>query len=253
MTSVEIREAGSLWTPDEDVVLLQHVAKYGTRHWSSLKARGILPHRDQKACCNRFLLLKRKFLHSRSKHLSSRQDSMISLTKRSQNGIHLEVNCPKRARGSYTDITSVNFNNDISSLPREADSFHEVPVRGRQHDRDLLVPTISNVISSGFTVDRDLGEEKTFELTASHFGLCNIPDSKFRAPNTVPSQQQCIFSVFNSPDKILEDFASAPIRAMFGTSAFEPQEHSECAKSIISGDIPHTNEDLFEVLRQYLP
>lgn len=48
------------WTPQEDLILLQHVAKHGTRNWGSLQAGGLLPIRDQKACCNRFILLKKR-------------------------------------------------------------------------------------------------------------------------------------------------------------------------------------------------
>ncbi|CAI5953725.1 unnamed protein product, partial [Closterium sp. NIES-65] len=51
----------------EDVILLQHVARYGTKHWGSLQSSSTLPHRDQKACCNRFILLKRKFFQARAK------------------------------------------------------------------------------------------------------------------------------------------------------------------------------------------
>ena len=45
--------------PQEDVLLLEHVLQNGTRRWGNLRANGTLPHRDQKACCNRFILLKR--------------------------------------------------------------------------------------------------------------------------------------------------------------------------------------------------
>ncbi|CAI5493873.1 unnamed protein product [Closterium sp. Naga37s-1] len=46
----------------EDLILLDHVRSYGTRHWGVLKASGRLPHRDNKACCNRFILLKKRYL-----------------------------------------------------------------------------------------------------------------------------------------------------------------------------------------------
>ncbi|GJP68886.1 hypothetical protein CLOP_g2676 [Closterium sp. NIES-67] len=48
------------WSPQEDLILLQHVARHGTRNWGSLQASGALPLRDQKACCNRFILLKKR-------------------------------------------------------------------------------------------------------------------------------------------------------------------------------------------------
>ncbi|CAI5478824.1 unnamed protein product [Closterium sp. Yama58-4] len=48
------------WSPQEDLILLQHVARHGTRNWGSLQASGLLPLRDQKACCNRFILLKKR-------------------------------------------------------------------------------------------------------------------------------------------------------------------------------------------------
>ncbi|CAI5514637.1 unnamed protein product [Closterium sp. Naga37s-1] len=50
------------WSPEEDLILLDHVRSYGTRHWGVLKASGRLPHRDNKACCNRFILLKKRYL-----------------------------------------------------------------------------------------------------------------------------------------------------------------------------------------------
>ncbi|CAI7895765.1 unnamed protein product [Closterium sp. NIES-53] len=43
----------------EDAVLLEHVMVHGTAEWGQLRASGRLPLRDNKACCNRFLLLKK--------------------------------------------------------------------------------------------------------------------------------------------------------------------------------------------------
>lgn len=43
----------------EDEVLLQHAMEHGTKHWGELHASGRLPRRDNKACCNRFLFLKK--------------------------------------------------------------------------------------------------------------------------------------------------------------------------------------------------
>ena len=43
----------------EDKILLNHVMRYGSRYWGLLQATGQLPLRDQKSCCNRFLLLKK--------------------------------------------------------------------------------------------------------------------------------------------------------------------------------------------------
>ncbi|CAI5996549.1 unnamed protein product [Closterium sp. NIES-64] len=50
------------WRAQEDAILLEHVMAHGTAEWGQLRASGRLPLRDNKACCNRFLLLKRKFL-----------------------------------------------------------------------------------------------------------------------------------------------------------------------------------------------
>jgi len=60
-------EAGPCGRRRRSVLLLRHVAMQGTRNWGSLKAAGVLPSRDQKACCNRFILLRRKFLQARSR------------------------------------------------------------------------------------------------------------------------------------------------------------------------------------------
>lgn len=40
-------------------MLLEHVKQYGTRQWMRLQVNGKMPHRDNKACCNRYLLLKK--------------------------------------------------------------------------------------------------------------------------------------------------------------------------------------------------
>ncbi|CAI7786655.1 unnamed protein product [Closterium sp. NIES-54] len=57
-----VRQYMARWTPEEDAVLLEHVMAHGTAEWGQLRVSGRLPLRDNKACCNRFLLLKRKFL-----------------------------------------------------------------------------------------------------------------------------------------------------------------------------------------------
>ncbi|CAI5488263.1 unnamed protein product [Closterium sp. Naga37s-1] len=54
------------WTPEEDKILLNHVMRYGSRYWGLLQATGQLPQRDQKSCCNRFLLLKKRCLGTTS-------------------------------------------------------------------------------------------------------------------------------------------------------------------------------------------
>lgn len=43
----------------EDAVLLRHVLRQGRRLWGSLRSSGNLPHRDSRACCNRYRFLKR--------------------------------------------------------------------------------------------------------------------------------------------------------------------------------------------------
>ncbi|CAI5995279.1 unnamed protein product [Closterium sp. NIES-65] len=43
----------------EDATLLRHALRYGTRQWGALEKSSLLPHRDNKSCCNRFLFLKK--------------------------------------------------------------------------------------------------------------------------------------------------------------------------------------------------
>ncbi|CAI5983783.1 unnamed protein product [Closterium sp. NIES-64] len=62
------RQYMARWTPEEDAILLEHVMAHGTAEWGQLRASGRLPLRDNKACCNRFLLLKRKFLQHEQQH-----------------------------------------------------------------------------------------------------------------------------------------------------------------------------------------
>ncbi|CAI7778096.1 unnamed protein product [Closterium sp. NIES-53] len=50
------------WTPEEDAILLEHVMLHGTSQWGLLQRSNRLPLRDNKACCNRFILLKKKFI-----------------------------------------------------------------------------------------------------------------------------------------------------------------------------------------------
>ncbi|CAI5998538.1 unnamed protein product [Closterium sp. NIES-64] len=51
----------------EDTILLNHVMAHGSSKWHDLhRSRRLAPHRDAKACCNRFLLLKRKFLRGQA-------------------------------------------------------------------------------------------------------------------------------------------------------------------------------------------
>jgi len=40
-------------------VLLLHAREHGTKRWGDLDASGLLPKRDNKACCNRFLFLRK--------------------------------------------------------------------------------------------------------------------------------------------------------------------------------------------------
>ncbi|GJP44991.1 hypothetical protein CLOM_g4380 [Closterium sp. NIES-68] len=54
------RVTGALWKPEEDKILLDHVARHGTNKWRLIKSMGLLPSRNHKSCCNRFIVLKRK-------------------------------------------------------------------------------------------------------------------------------------------------------------------------------------------------
>ncbi|CAI6001180.1 unnamed protein product [Closterium sp. NIES-64] len=72
----------------EDLILLQHVAKHGTRNWGSLQIGGLLPIRDQKACCNRFILLKKRCIkdkRSLSQLLQRAKDAVIHDAARNVN------------------------------------------------------------------------------------------------------------------------------------------------------------------------
>ncbi|CAI5473597.1 unnamed protein product [Closterium sp. Yama58-4] len=62
------RQSGPLWNATEDVILLTHVARHGTSQWGVLQASGLLPRRDNKACCNRFIVLKRNYQQNRIKN-----------------------------------------------------------------------------------------------------------------------------------------------------------------------------------------
>ncbi|CAI5517300.1 unnamed protein product [Closterium sp. Naga37s-1] len=80
------------WTPEEDAVLLEHVMAHGTAEWGQLRASGRLPLRDNKACCNRFLLLKRKFLqlddyhHEQEKHCQQHYQQYRQQQHQNHNG-----------------------------------------------------------------------------------------------------------------------------------------------------------------------
>ncbi|GJP69129.1 hypothetical protein CLOP_g25750 [Closterium sp. NIES-67] len=67
------------WTPEEDAALLEHVMAHGTAEWGQLRASGRLPLRDNKACCNRFLLLKRKFLEHEQQPQQPQQEFRFCL------------------------------------------------------------------------------------------------------------------------------------------------------------------------------
>ncbi|CAI6009236.1 unnamed protein product [Closterium sp. NIES-65] len=50
------------WSREEDAVLLRHVLQCGTKQWGELERSGQLK-RSNKSCCNRYIFLRRKFLH----------------------------------------------------------------------------------------------------------------------------------------------------------------------------------------------
>ncbi|CAI7840325.1 unnamed protein product, partial [Closterium sp. NIES-53] len=62
------RTYAARWSSEEDKILLEHVLYNGTSQWALLQQSNMLGrHRDSKACCNRFLLLKRKFIQDANK------------------------------------------------------------------------------------------------------------------------------------------------------------------------------------------
>ncbi|CAI5469022.1 unnamed protein product [Closterium sp. Yama58-4] len=61
----------SSFESQEDRKLLLHVAAHGTRQWRAVVNAGLLPGRDSKACCNRFIVLKRKFFKRQEQRLQS--------------------------------------------------------------------------------------------------------------------------------------------------------------------------------------
>ncbi|GJP41594.1 hypothetical protein CLOM_g1249 [Closterium sp. NIES-68] len=66
------RTYAARWSSEEDKLLLEHVLDHGTSQWALLQqSQKLGPHRDSKACCNRFLLLKRKFVQDANKAESS--------------------------------------------------------------------------------------------------------------------------------------------------------------------------------------
>ncbi|CAI5966806.1 unnamed protein product [Closterium sp. NIES-64] len=50
------------WSREEDAVLLRHALQCGTKQWGELERSGQLK-RSNKSCCNRYIFLRRKFLH----------------------------------------------------------------------------------------------------------------------------------------------------------------------------------------------
>ncbi|CAI7906003.1 unnamed protein product [Closterium sp. NIES-53] len=73
-----VRQYMARWTPEEDAVLLEHVMAHGTAEWGQLRVSGRLPLRDNKACCNRFLLLKSRFLLLKRQPLPTAQEVCYS-------------------------------------------------------------------------------------------------------------------------------------------------------------------------------
>ncbi|CAI7760487.1 unnamed protein product, partial [Closterium sp. NIES-54] len=57
----------------EDATLLRHALRYGTRQWGALEKSSLLPRRDNKSCCNRFLFLKKKFTESHRRWQEGRE------------------------------------------------------------------------------------------------------------------------------------------------------------------------------------
>ncbi|CAI5958347.1 unnamed protein product [Closterium sp. NIES-64] len=110
MTSAA-RQAGPLWNATEDVILLNHVARHGTSQWGVLQASGLLPRRDNKACCNRFIVLKRNYQQNRIK--SSQVVKALLSALRSNNQVKTcpgqarTILLPELAKMPLTSITSV--------------------------------------------------------------------------------------------------------------------------------------------------
>ncbi|GJP65192.1 hypothetical protein CLOP_g22098 [Closterium sp. NIES-67] len=66
--AVQPRRSPRWWSAEEDAVLLRHALRCGTRQWGELGRSGQLKW-SGKSCCNRYIFLKRKFLHRRTERL----------------------------------------------------------------------------------------------------------------------------------------------------------------------------------------
>ncbi|CAI7887280.1 unnamed protein product [Closterium sp. NIES-54] len=110
MTSTA-RQAGPLWNATEDVILLNHVARHGTSQWGVLQASGLLPRRDNKACCNRFIVLKRNYQQNRIKSSQVVKALLSALRSNIQlktcPGQARTIPLPELAKMPLTSITSV--------------------------------------------------------------------------------------------------------------------------------------------------
>ncbi|CAI7821139.1 unnamed protein product, partial [Closterium sp. NIES-54] len=82
----------------EDRILLAHVARHGTKKWRLIKSMGLLPTRNHKSCCNRFIVLTRKL--SRLHQLSEASDpgaEMVSEVPKESSRLHGVTGLPGMA------------------------------------------------------------------------------------------------------------------------------------------------------------
>ncbi|GJP82241.1 hypothetical protein CLOP_g12477 [Closterium sp. NIES-67] len=96
---LQFAPSSQTWTTEEDAVLLRHALKHGTRQWGRL-VRGKQLARGNKACCNRFIFLKKKFAQKHAIVASPAQQQQFKQGA----SIVLSASQPERHTWSRPDV-----------------------------------------------------------------------------------------------------------------------------------------------------